>query len=106
MLVRSLTQAGRRNSITASSRPLAFFTSNAPTAAFNSSSTRGESSVPITSWTSGQRSQHEIPVKAEQAGEVVNLHRTAKPLDWKVYDRLTPTLNKFTLPGKVAVVTG
>lgn len=109
MLVRSLTQTARRT--TASSfRPLAFFTPNT-TAAFNSSATRREPSVPLVTWTDGKRSQHEILIKQEQAGEVVkplegDLQRTAKPLDGDVYAKLTPTLNKFTLPGKVAVVTG
>lgn len=110
MLVRSLTQASRRTSA-ATLRPLVFFTPNTSIAAFYSSAIRHEPSVPITSWTSRKRSQHEIQVKAEQTAEVVkplegDLQRIAKPLDSTVYDKLTPTLTRFTLPGKVAVVTG
>jgi len=32
--------------------------------------------------------------------------RIAQPLHQNVYSQLTPTLRKFTLPNKVAVVTG
>ena len=112
MLVRSLTQASRRATIS-SRRPIAFFTPNTYKAAYNSSASNHEpsSSVSITSWSDRKRSQHEIQVKEEQTGEIVkplqgDLQRTAKPLDGKVFERLTPTLTKFTLPGKVAVVTG
>lgn len=32
--------------------------------------------------------------------------RAAEPLNLNVYNQLTPTLRKFTLPDKIAVVTG
>lgn len=109
MLVRSLTQATRRTTAF-SLRPPAFFTPNTY-AAFNSAAIRRGPSVPLVTWTDGKRNQHEILSKQEQTDEVVkpvegDLQRTAEPLDCDVYEKLTPTLNKFTLPGKVAVVTG
>lgn len=113
MLVRSLSQATRRatTSSPATAGRLAFFTPNTASAGFFSSARRQEPSVPIVSWSARKRSEHEIKVKNEQVGEVVkplqgDLQRSAKPLDGKILKGLTPTLSKFTLDGKVAVVTG
>lgn len=68
-----------------------------------------ERHVPVSHWKDGQRSQAMLPVSESNepvnppgADEVV----TAQPLKPAVMAQLTPTMAKFTLPGKVAVVTG
>lgn len=68
-----------------------------------------ERSVPVTSFEHGsvahqtlQVSETHAPVNpAGQDDEAV-----ARPLDPNVTKQLTPTLSKFTLHGKVAIVTG
>lgn len=68
-----------------------------------------ERHVPVTHWEGGVAA-HEVlnvsdkdqPVNPAQQDEEV----VAKPLDPEVTAKLTPTMSKFTLHGKVAVVTG
>ena len=61
----------------------------------------------------GHRNQQEIAVArvaAQASGPVTppggDLQRIAEPLNSSIYSQLTPTLSKFTLRNKVAVVTG
>lgn len=67
-------------------------------------------SVSMTSYRGGQREQRDIEVKTESAAPVTPLgndvQKAAMPLSPSVYSLLTPTLHKFTLPNKVAMVTG
>lgn len=69
-----------------------------------------EKEVPVVSYKDGQRSQEEIHVEKSGTGPVSppgqDLETAAQPLNPQVLKHLTPTLHKFTLPGKVAVVTG
>lgn len=66
--------------------------------------------VPVVSFEGGERTQLDIPV-AKAASQPVNPpgadeHKRAVPLDREIISRLPPTMQKFTLPGKVAVITG
>ena len=67
-----------------------------------------ERHVPVTSWNAGARSQEMLNVTnsapVNPAGQ--DIEAKAIPLDPEVAAQLTPTMSKFTLPGKVAVVTG
>lgn len=86
-------------------------TCSGPRVAFSTSTARHEPSVPVVSWNARQRSEDEIQVEERPATAVVaplegDLQRTARPLNIAVLDKLTPTLSRFTLAGKVAIVTG
>ncbi|KAJ9620169.1 hypothetical protein H2203_007934 [Taxawa tesnikishii (nom. ined.)] len=68
-----------------------------------------EKSVPVVSYTDGQRTQEVLqvseasqPVSPPGQDEEV----AAVPLNPSVLSQLTPTMLKFTCPGKVAMVTG
>ena len=66
--------------------------------------------VSVVSHSDGERTQQGLEAKPEGTGPVMppgnDLQRTAKPLHASVYSQLSPTLHKFTLQDKVAVVTG
>lgn len=58
----------------------------------------------------GVRQEVEIPVEQSPAGPVAppgaDEKKPAVPLEKSILNQLNPTMAKFTLPGKVAVVTG
>ncbi|KAK3717434.1 hypothetical protein LTR37_005824 [Vermiconidia calcicola] len=66
--------------------------------------------VSVVSYSDGERMQEGIEAKPEGTGPVMppgnDLQKTANPLNASVYSQLSPTLFKFTLQDKVAVVTG
>jgi hypothetical protein len=58
-----------------------------------------EDSIHVVHYEKGQRREHDIEV--DESKPVIPAVQ-----DVEVYSTLTPTLQKFCLPGKVAVVTG
>jgi len=67
-----------------------------------------EDSIHVVSYEKGQRTEHDIEVDDAKPvhSAVQDVEIKASPLKGRVYDTLTPTLKKFCLPGKVAVITG
>ena len=67
-----------------------------------------EDSIPVISYEKGQRLEHDIEVDESKpvVSAVQDVEIRAYPLKSRVYETLTPTLQKFCLPGKVAVITG
>ncbi|KAK5125050.1 hypothetical protein LTR85_001241 [Meristemomyces frigidus] len=111
MFARSVLRTATRQSL----RPTTFFTAPAVTApiqraTFKSSSRDNEPDVPVVSYHEGQRTEETLNVPKTGTGPVQSpvkdVQKVAIPLNPNVYSQLTPTLAKFTLQGKVAVVTG
>lgn len=112
MFARSVLRTATRQTI----RPTTFFTTPAVTApvqraTFKSSSRNNEPDVPVVSYHEGQRTEETLNVpKSSSTGPVSSpvkdAQKVAIPLNPNVYAQLSPTLAKFTLQGKVAVVTG
>lgn len=79
-------------------------------ATFGSSSKVSDPEVPVVSYHKGERSEQIIKYDESEIGPVTppgtDETKTAVPLKQDALRHLTPTLRKFTLPGKVAVVTG
>ncbi|KAM0708026.1 hypothetical protein Q7P35_004675 [Cladosporium inversicolor] len=67
-----------------------------------------EDSIHVVHYEKGQRREHDIEVDESKPviPAVQDVEIRAIPLKSRVYETLTPTLQKFCLPGKVAVVTG
>lgn len=67
-----------------------------------------EDSIHVVHYEKGQRREHDIEVDETKPviPAVQDVEIRAIPLKSRVYETLTPTLQKFCLPGKVAVVTG
>lgn len=67
-----------------------------------------EDSIHVVHYEKGQRVEHDIEVNDDKPimPAVEDIETRAIPLKQRVYETLTPTLKKFCLPGKVAVVTG
>jgi hypothetical protein len=67
-----------------------------------------EDSIHVVHYEKGQRVEHDIEVDESKPviPAVQDVEIKAVPLKSRVYETLTPTLKKFCLPGKVAVVTG
>jgi hypothetical protein len=67
-----------------------------------------EDSIHVVHYEKGQRREHDIEVDESKPviPAVQDVEIRAVPLKSQVYQTLTPTLQKFCLPGKVAVVTG
>ncbi|KAK3678543.1 hypothetical protein LTR78_001841 [Recurvomyces mirabilis] len=91
-------------------RPAAAFVAPLTRATFSTSVRRSEPEVPVVSYESGQRVEERINFPAGQSGPVNppggDQTKSARPLGADAAKHLTPTLSKFTLPGKVAVITG
>lgn len=71
-----------------------------------------EKSINVVSYNkSGQREQETLSVPAANANEPVNppgqdIEVAAQPLKPELFEVLPPTMKKFTLCGKVGVITG
>jgi hypothetical protein len=67
-----------------------------------------EDSIHVVSYEKGQRVDLDIEVDESKPviPAVQDVEIKATPLKASVYSTLTPTLKKFCLPGKVAVITG
>jgi len=104
MLARSILRQSARAVRPATFAPL---TSRA---AFNSSSKKNDPEVPVISYRQGERKEEQIHYDAKASGPVNppggDAEKNAIPLKSELIPQLTPTLQKFTLAGKVAVVTG
>lgn len=88
-------------------------TAVAPIRTFNTSAIRKddankEDSIHVVHYEKGQR--RELDIEVDETKPVIpavqDVEIRAIPLKAQVYQTLTPTLQKFCLPGKVAVVTG
>lgn len=69
----------------------------------------GEDHIPVVHYEKGQRVTEDIHVPENSAPFIPkegDIESKAIPLKEAAYRQLTPTLKKFCLPGKVAVVTG
>ena len=64
--------------------------------------------IHVVRYEKGQRREHDIEVDESKpvVPAVQDVEIRAFPLKSRVYETLTPTLQKFCLPGKVAVITG
>ncbi|KAK5005767.1 hypothetical protein LTR28_007306 [Elasticomyces elasticus] len=66
-----------------------------------------ETHIPVTGYSGGERIQECLQVMPEIMVPTVADHQSiARPLNPALIEHLTPTMAKFTLPGKIAVVTG
>ncbi|KAL1306081.1 hypothetical protein AAFC00_004201 [Neodothiora populina] len=68
-----------------------------------------EKHINVVGYKGGQRTEEDLPVSAKDepvAPPGQDAQAVATPLNLDILPQLTPTLRKFTLPGKVAVVTG
>ena len=76
----------------------------------SSTSSHKDSAVSVVSYRDGQRKQDELGATAATNGPVTppgsDSQKIAQPLNPSIYSQLTPTLSKFTLRDKVAVITG
>lgn len=66
--------------------------------------------IPVITYQDGKRVTEQIAVKENKEGPVnpegADVEVKAQTLDASTIEKLTPTMKKFTLVGKVAVVTG
>lgn len=105
----ALRVAGRRTA--AATRPPAF-TPMLSRAAFNSSSKNSDPEIPVVSYQAGERQETVVQYDTNATGNGpvappgADEEKKARPLKPEALKHLTPTLQKFTLLGKVAVVTG
>lgn len=101
-----------RSALRASQRAIrpATFTPQTFRAAFGSSSKSNDPEVPVVSYRHGERKEESVHYEPSANGPVTppgaDAEKPAIPLKSEVFSQLTPTLRNFTLPGKVAVVTG
>ncbi|KXT12801.1 hypothetical protein AC579_1823 [Pseudocercospora musae] len=92
-------------------RPAAF-TPVLSRAAFNSSSKNSDPEIPVVSYRRGERQETTVQYEASGNGNGpvsppgADEEKKAIPLKPEALKHLTPTLQRFTLPAKVAVVTG
>jgi hypothetical protein len=76
---------------------------------FQHSSKKDDPEVNVIHYQQGQRQEEHLPVPPT-TGPVTppgeDIDRPAQPFNHSILSQLTPTMAKFTLPGKVAIVTG
>ncbi|KAK4896926.1 Hsp70 chaperone [Elasticomyces elasticus] len=106
MLARNLARTYIRPAV----RP-AFATTYAPRSGFNSFAKHSGPEVPVISYEGGCRHEEILSTPVSKSSGPVNPtgadeQKKAYPLSPSAFKYLTPTLSKFTLPGKVAVITG
>jgi hypothetical protein len=86
------------------------FTPIVSRATFTSTTKTNDPEVPVISYHKGERSEATVHYDAANMGPVnppgADESKVATPLRPEALKHLTPTLAKFTLPGKVAIVTG
>lgn len=86
------------------------FSPMASRAAFSSTAKASDPEVPVISYRRGERKEDAIHYEAAKSGPVsppgCDEQKPAVPLNKEVFHKLTPTLQKFMLQGKVAIVTG
>jgi hypothetical protein len=79
-------------------------------ASLSSTAIQKDSTVPVVSYRDGQRMEGDVGTTTEINGPVTppgsDLQKIAQPLNPSIYSQLTPTLTKFILRDKVAVITG
>ncbi|EMC99459.1 hypothetical protein BAUCODRAFT_29808 [Baudoinia panamericana UAMH 10762] len=109
MFARTTLRLASRRTV-AISRPS---TSIAPVtrATFTTSIKRSDPEVPVVSYEGGNRTEETIRVPAATAAGPVtppgtDEEKRAFPLKPSVYEHITPTLSKFLLTNKVAIITG
>lgn len=102
-----------RTALRAASRAVArpqTFTPAIARATFMSSTKKSDPEVPVVSYSKGERTESTVQYEAGSGGPVnppgTDEVKVAMPLKAESFKHLTPTLQKFTLAGKVAVVTG
>lgn len=102
-----------RTALRAASRAVARPNNFAPAigrATFKSSTKVNDPEVPVVSYSKGERVESTVQYEAGSGGPVnppgTDEVKVAIPLKPEGFKHLTPTLQKFTLAGKVAVVTG
>ena len=109
-LVRGALKAANRTALASASRPV---TSISAVRTFTKTAIRKdepakEDSIHVVHYEKGQR--RELDIEVDETKPVIpavqDVEIRAIPLKSQVYQTLTPTLQKFCLPGKVAVVTG
>lgn len=62
--------------------------------------------VPVVSYRDGERTSEQITVQKPVQPAGNDEHHSASALKRELTDKLTPTMKKFTLHGKTAVITG
>lgn len=76
----------------------------------NDPETVQEKNINVTSYHEGARTEENLPVVGTGTGPVAppggDVQKTAVAMKADLFEQLTPTLKKFTLAGKVAIVTG
>ncbi|RMZ06959.1 hypothetical protein D0862_04423 [Hortaea werneckii] len=107
MLARSILRAaGRRGAF----RPAAIAAPIQQRATFTSGPRSNEPEIPVVHYENGRRVEENIEVPVGKSGPVAppgaDEVTIAQPFNSDLLHHLTPTLAKFTLAGKVAVVTG
>lgn len=102
--LKSATRAGMGFRAAAAVAPIRTF----KTSAIRKDEANKEDSIHVVHYEKGQRREHDIEVDESKPviPAVQDVEIRAIPLKSQVYQTLTPTLQKFCLPGKVAVVTG
>jgi hypothetical protein len=103
--LKTATRAGLRTAaIVAPSAPIRKFT----TTTVRKDDASKEDSIHVVHYEKGQRVEHDIEVDDTKPvmPTAQDVEIKAVPLQRRVFETLTPTLKKFCLPGKVAVVTG
>lgn len=110
LFVRGAFKAANRTALASASRPVTGITSfrTFTKTAIRKDEPAKEDSIHVVSYEKGQRTEHDIEVDDSKPviPAVQDVEIKATPLKARVYDTLTPTLKKFCLPGKVAVITG
>lgn len=88
----------------------ATFTPVISRATFKSTARTSDPEVPVVTYKNGERVEEKLQYEANSTGPVTppgaDDVKVAIPLKQDAFKHLTPTLQKFTLGGKVAIVTG
>lgn len=110
LFVRGAFKAANRTALVSASRPVTGITAfrTFTKTAIRKDEPAKEDSIHVVSYEKGQRVDLDIEVDETKPviPAVQDVEIKAIPLKASVYSTLTPTLKKFCLPGKVAVITG
>lgn len=106
MLARSLLRSASRRAF----RPAIITLPIQQRATFKSASKHNDPEVPVVHYENGRRMEESLHVPAGPSGPVAgngeDVQAVASPFRNSVMEHITPTLAKFTLMNKVAIVTG